>query len=137
MITLGDIEKAVRANFTCIEKENAKGGKLFIVDLGKRCARTAQIIFTGISVEKGHDNKDIQRYLSIGVKQYNANMRRFHEMIEQGKSRYEEREERKGIMYVRKPNKNLDVDVFVYRKTVLVNNYLKSLQQQRKSLELF
>lgn len=136
IITLSDIEKAVRANFLIRKDEQNTGHykQLVVEDSRKRCLGIARIIYTGMAVGYGHRQEEICRHIEISIEEFNKNTRRFRELYTAGEIKSGTEKKR---IYKRDANWNIELDLYLYRKTVLVKNYLASLQLQRKALELF
>lgn len=124
-ITLFDIEKAIRANFIL-----AKDGKclLEVEDIRKRCPAAARIVFVGVALDHEHKTQEICDYLDLTLTDFNSKIKRFRKSIETGAAKMNKKRETGNLVY--DDNFNLEVDMYIYRKTVLVRNYLISLQRE-------
>jgi len=136
-ITLADIEKAIRANFIIRKDEQNTGHykQLVVEDSRKRCLGIARIIYAGMAVGYGHRHEEVCRHIEMSIEEFNKNTRRFRELYTDGELKAGG--EHKKRIYKRDANWNIELDLYLYRKTLLVKNYLASLQLQRKALELF
>jgi|HubBroStandDraft_2_1064218.scaffolds.fasta_scaffold00002_13 hypothetical protein len=129
-ISLNDIEKAIRANFI-LSKE---GNRLLEADYYYEwhALGAARIVFVGAAIAAGYGQQDICLYIDMSLSEYNGKLRKFREHYKRGSSKAAE------IKAARRQIAELDakdIDLRIYRKYVLVNNYLQHLQ--RKRLELF
>lgn len=124
-ITLSDIEKAVRANFL-LKKDGKK--LLEVEDNRKRCLGAARIVFVGVALANTHRQEEICEYLDMTVTDFNSKVKRFRKLFEGGVKKISTRTNTKARTY--DENWNLEIDIYIYRKTVLVKNYLASLQRE-------
>jgi len=121
MHSLGNIEKAIRANFIL----NPDGHKFLEADIKyeKDMASAARIVFVGIAVSAGHKRRDICEYIDMTPYEFNSKQAKF-------KQHYADGAEKMKAGGVKAYDDALDPDLRIYRKANLIKNYLNNLSRQ-------
>lgn len=133
VIKLADIERAIRSNFILAEgKEN--GGKKLTTNwyYESHNYSTARMVFVEMAIACHFGHKEICTYLEMTIRDFTALRKLYRELYKEGRRLYEAIS--LGTMeYSKELSQSLDLRV--YRKTLLVMNYLNLLHRQR--MELF
>jgi hypothetical protein len=125
-ITLADIERAIRANFVL-----AKDGRKILeteYEWESNSLYTARLVFVGIACQLNFPMEQICHHLDMPYKEYVGKVSRYKEHMITGKEKYA-RILSKELMYD-KEVKDM-IDLRVYRKTILINNYLATVQHTK------
>lgn len=128
-ITLIDINAAIRANFI-LTKGTENGGKPLTTDwyYESHSFSTARMVFVAIAVLCQFKPDQVCTYLDMSFSEFNAHRKKYRGLYREGEKKYEGI--KKGeLTYDKSMTNNLDLRV--YRKTLLVTNYLKNLQRKR------
>jgi hypothetical protein len=132
-VTLKDIENAVRRNFVL----KPEGEMLETVyDWESNSSQTARLVFVGIAVERGYHMDEVCAFLEMSNYDFHSKTTRFRDYIISGRMKIADMK-RKALPLHRvldKPGADA-LDMRVYRKAILVNNYLQ-LMLQTKVFEL-
>jgi hypothetical protein len=122
-ITLDDIEKAIRSNFVI----NKEGKKILetVYDWESNSLYTARIVFVGIALQHGFSMEPICQHLDMTYKEYTGKVKKYKQLLRLGEQKYF-RIQHQGLKYDKDITDNLDLRV--YRKQILINNYLNNLQ---------
>jgi hypothetical protein len=122
--SLTEIERAVRANFVI----NHDGEFLEADDKVERDMKfAARMVFIGVSMTSGHSITDILAHSGIGLAEFNKLLRIFHSHLREGNVKAEERHKEHKVQYAQ--TEAFDPHLRIYRKTLLVNNYLNNLKR--------
>lgn len=128
--SLQDIERAVRANFVIVP-----GGKFLETGrdrLDLRLKSGARMVFIGIAMNSGHRIEDILAYVKMDLREFNNLFSKYHAYNDSGKKKYLNRTLAGKKAYDQAAA--LDVDLRIYRKTILINNYILNLKRQRVNI---
>ncbi len=132
-ISLLDIERAIRANFIL-----SKDGKKYLETdwyHEYHSSGAARMVFVGVALGFGFRMEEICDHLEMTLTEFNGKQRKFRELYDAGNSK---------TALLKKQDKNtgsyeqetaFSLELRIYRKTILVRNYLASLQ--RVALELY
>jgi hypothetical protein len=132
-ITLTDIEKAVRRNFV-LKHDGAKLETVY--DWESNSRETARLVFVGIAIERGFHMDDICAFLDMNFKDFLSKCQRYKDYLHSGHEKVEEMKRMNVPLHRVLDKIGADaLDMRVWRKTILVNNYLR-LVLQSKTLEL-
>lgn len=126
-IMLIDIEKAIRANFV-LRKESRK-----ILETDREKEKNSygagRMVFVGIALQFGYKQPEICAHLKMTVTEYNGKAKNYRLLYEAGKTKTQEKPIKRY-----ENGESIDLDLRIYRKTVLVKNYLTSLQREASIL---
>jgi len=128
--SLQDIEQAVRANF--VINPDGKFLETGIDYLDRRLKSGARMIFIGVAIGCGHRVSDILRYVQMDLREFNNLLAKYHSYNDMGKEKYDRRKKEGKRIYDQAAA--LDVDLRIYRKCILINNYILNLKRQRVNM---
>lgn len=122
-ITLHDIEKAIRANFILRKGSH----KMLETDREKErnSYGAGRIVFVGIALKLGYKQPEICAYLDMTLTEYNGKAKNYRLLYEAGRAKTLEKPK-----YRYEQGEFNEQDLRIYRKTLLVTNYLKTLQRE-------
>lgn len=128
--SLIDIEQAIRANFVINPdgKILETGGDY----LDLRLKSGARMVFIGIAMACGLRVDDIRKHLQMDIREFNNLLQKFYQCCDRGEEKVEERKS-KGIKGYDQ-NDLFDIDLRIYRKKMLVLNYLYHFKRQRANI---
>lgn len=133
-LTLQDIEIAIRRNF--ILKQDATMLLQTESDWEAYSDQTARVVFVGVAADRGFSMDEVCEYLDISVKQYLNKVGKYKDWLRVGKGKVEvlKRKGKPLHLLLDKGSMADSLDLRIYRKTMLVNNCLATILQQ-KSIE--
>lgn len=122
-IELTDIEKAIRANFV-LRKDSTK-----ILETDREKEKNSygagRMVFVGIALRLGYKRPEICEHLKMTITEYNGKAKSYRQLYEAGLKKTQEKPKKRY-----EQGEFVDLDLRIYRKTVLVKNYLTSLQRE-------
>jgi hypothetical protein len=122
--TLSHIERAIRANFILSKHPT----RMLETDPEKeRDTRTAaRMVFVGAALANGWRQQEICDYLGMTIHEYNGKLKEFREHLKEGERKYLEKVACKRTKY--EQEESFDLDLRIYRKWQLINNYINSIK---------
>ena len=129
LIPLKDIEQGIRRNFI-LSKEGRKKLDADYETEG-HFVGAARMVFVGVSVQCGHRMAEICDYLVMSTYEFNGKLKKFKDYFRLGeqKSKVIKTESNNEEVEYSKETAS-DFSLRIYRKAVLVNNYLRLLVYQ-------
>lgn len=90
------------------------------------------MVFTGIAMAYGHRIEDVLTFLDMDIREFNTLLARYHAFNDSGYEKYAKRKAEGKKHY--DTASAYDIDLRIYRKTILIKNHILTIKRQRVNL---